>query len=245
MMKLALTAAVGLLAIGATAADAQIMVAARDVPPGHRPPPGMCRIWIDGVSPGRQPRATDCATAQARAPRNSRLIYGDRTPFPGRGRAAVAVTTPATRRAERSSNSRGSRDCQYERSQTTLGDIIFGRRAGDVDCRYDTRREYGSWYEVGRDRNGVIYQRRVRLQDGTVMVQRARRARNGRMVVFDTRYPRSGTNIVRLGDDDIWSRSDRERPRSRVVNDNRRGRNNASKSRSNRGNGNGKGRGRN
>lgn len=228
MMKLALTAAVGLLAIGATAADAQIMVAARDVPPGHRPPPGMCRIWIDGVAPGRQPRPTDCATARARAPRNSRIIYGDRTPFPGQGR-----------------NSRGSRDCQYERSQTTLGDIIFGRRAGDVDCRYDTRREYGSWYEVGRDRNGVIYQRRVRLQDGTVMVQRARRARNGRMVVFDTRYPRSGTSIARLGDDDIWSRSDRERPRSRVVNDNRRGNKKASNSRSNRGNGNGKGRGRN
>lgn len=228
MMKLALTAAVGLLAIGATATDAQIMVAARDVPPGHRPPPGMCRIWIDGVAPGRQPRATDCATARARAPRNSRIIYGDRTPFPGQGR-----------------NSRGSRDCQYERSQTTLGDIIFGRRAGDVDCRYDNRRDLGSWYEVGRDRNGVIYQRRVRLQDGTVMVQRARRARNGRMVVFDTRYPRSGTNIARLGDDDIWSRSDRERPRSRVVNDNRRGKNKASNSRSNRGNGNGKGRGRN
>lgn len=228
MMKLALTAVVGLLAIGATTADAQITVAARDVPPGHRPPPGMCRIWIDGVSPGRQPRPTDCATARARAPRNSRIIYGDRTPFPGQGR-----------------NSRGSRDCEYEQSQTTLGDIIFGRRSGDVDCRYDTRRDYGSWYEVGRDRNGVIYQRRVRLQDGTVMVQRARRARNGRMVVVDTRYPRSGTNIARLGDDDIWSRSDRERPRSRVVNDNRRGNKKASNSRSNRGNGNGKGRGRN
>ncbi|CAN5145902.1 hypothetical protein BH23GEM2_BH23GEM2_25670 [soil metagenome] len=236
MMKLALTAAVGLLAIGATAADAQIVVAARDVPPGHRPQPGMCRIWIDGVPPGRQPRPTDCATARARAPHNSRIIYGDRTPFPGQGR-----------------NSRGSRDCEYERSRTTLGDIIFGRRSGDVDCRYDTRRDYGSWYEVGRDRNGVIYQRRVRLQDGTVMVQRARRARDGRMVVFDTRYPRSGVRLAGLDDDRVWSRSDRERPRNvrvgsnnrsrgAVRNDNRRGDNKASRGNSNRGNGKARGR---
>jgi hypothetical protein len=224
MKKLAFTAAVGLLAIGATAADAQIRVAARDVPPGHRPPPGMCRIWIDGVPPGRQPRPTDCATARARAPYNSRIIYGDRTPFPGQGR-----------------NSRGSRDCEYERSRTTLGEIIFGRRNGDLDCRYDSRRDFGSWYEVGRDRNGVIYQRRVRLQDGTIMVQRARRARDGRMVVFDTRYPRSGANLAGLGDDDVWSRSDRERQRDRrIANDGRRGNNKVS--RSNRGNGRGRGR---
>ncbi|HUF64586.1 MAG TPA: hypothetical protein VMM17_01290 [Gemmatimonadaceae bacterium] len=224
MMKLALTAAVGLLAIGATATDAQIRVAARDVPPGHRPPPGMCRIWIDGVPPGRQPRPTDCATARARAPRDSRIIYGDRTSFPGQGR-----------------ESRRSRDCEYERSQTTLGDIIFGRRSGDVDCRYDDRRDLGSWYEVGRDRNGVIYQRRVRLRDGTVVVQRARRDRSGRMVVFDTRYPRSGIDRAGRDDDDVWSRSDRERSRDRrIADDRRRGNNKAS--RSNRGNGRGKGR---
>jgi len=222
-MKLALTVAAGVFAIGATAADAQIMVAARDVPPGHRPPPGMCRIWIDGVPPGRQPRPTDCATARARAPHNSRIIHGDRTPFPGQGR-----------------NSRGSRDCEYERSQTTLGDIIFGRRSGDVDCRYDDRRDHGSWYEVGRDRHGVIYQRRVRLRDGTIAVQRARRGRNGQMIVFDTRYPRSGISLDGRRDDDVWERSDRDRSRNvRVVNDNRRGKNKASK---NRGNGRGRGR---
>ena len=198
-MKLALTVAAGVFAIGATAADAQITVAARDVPPGHRPPPGMCRIWIDGVPPGRQPRPTDCATARARAPHNSRIIYGDRTPFPGQGRT-----------------SRGSRDCEYERSQTTLGDIIFGRSSGsgDVDCRYDDRRDYGSWYEVGRDRDGVVYQRRVRLEDGTVVVQRARRGRNGQMVVIDTRYPRSGISLDGRRDDDIWHSSDRDRSRT-------------------------------
>lgn len=46
------------------------------VPRGHLPPPGLCRIWIDGVPPGRQPRATDCATARRNRPANARLLYG-------------------------------------------------------------------------------------------------------------------------------------------------------------------------
>src|SRR5687768_2434089 len=52
------------------------------VPPGHRPPAGMCRVWIDGVPPGRQSGTTDCATARARASvtANSRVIYGDDNP---------------------------------------------------------------------------------------------------------------------------------------------------------------------
>lgn len=48
------------------------------VPPGQRPPAGMCRIWIDGVPPGQQPAPTDCATAAATRPANARIIYSDR-----------------------------------------------------------------------------------------------------------------------------------------------------------------------
>lgn len=48
------------------------------VPPGYAPPPGMCRIWIDGVPPARQPAPTDCATAIRRKPPNARVIFGDR-----------------------------------------------------------------------------------------------------------------------------------------------------------------------
>lgn len=47
-----------------------------DVPQGHRPPPGMCRIWIDGVPPARQPAPTDCATAIRRRPPNARVVFG-------------------------------------------------------------------------------------------------------------------------------------------------------------------------
>lgn len=46
------------------------------IPPGHMPPAGMCRIWIDGVPPGRQPAPTDCQTAVATRPANARVIWG-------------------------------------------------------------------------------------------------------------------------------------------------------------------------
>ena len=56
------------------------------IPPGHLPPAGMCRIWIDGVPPGRQPAPTDCQTAVATKPANARVIWGDQTAFPGKGK---------------------------------------------------------------------------------------------------------------------------------------------------------------
>ena len=56
------------------------------VPPGHRPPEGMCRVWIDGVPPGHQPAPTDCATAYATRPANARVIRGSANDaFPGNG----------------------------------------------------------------------------------------------------------------------------------------------------------------
>jgi hypothetical protein len=50
-----------------------------DVPPGHRPPPGLCRIWLNGVPPGQQPEPTDCATAVRERPAGARVIFGDRS----------------------------------------------------------------------------------------------------------------------------------------------------------------------
>ena len=50
---------------------------AHDIPPGMRPPAGMCRIWLDGVPPGQQPAPTDCATAVRNRPSNGRVIFGN------------------------------------------------------------------------------------------------------------------------------------------------------------------------
>jgi hypothetical protein len=53
-----------------------------DIPAEFRPPAGMCRIWIEGVPPGRQPAPTDCSTAIRRRPPNARVIFGDQTAVP-------------------------------------------------------------------------------------------------------------------------------------------------------------------
>ena len=57
----------------------------KDLPPGHRPPAGMCRIWIDGVPAGRQPAPTDCPTAIKRRPANGRVIFGEPVEEPRQG----------------------------------------------------------------------------------------------------------------------------------------------------------------
>lgn len=48
-----------------------------DVPPAYRPPPGMCRVWLQNVPPAQQPAATDCATAVRNRPANGRVLFGD------------------------------------------------------------------------------------------------------------------------------------------------------------------------
>jgi hypothetical protein len=48
-----------------------------DVPKTFRPPPGMCRIWLDKVPPKRQPAPTDCPTAVHNRPSNGRVLFGD------------------------------------------------------------------------------------------------------------------------------------------------------------------------
>lgn len=64
--------------VAATAAGAQGKTTKNDrIPPGLQPPPGMCRIWLDGVPAGQQPAPTDCATAVRNRPPNGRVIFGD------------------------------------------------------------------------------------------------------------------------------------------------------------------------
>lgn len=48
-----------------------------EVPRNLRPPPGMCRVWVDRVPAGRQPAPTDCANAIRNRPPNGRVIFSE------------------------------------------------------------------------------------------------------------------------------------------------------------------------
>lgn len=109
------------------------------VPPGHLPPRGMCRVWIDGVPPGQQPPVTDCATAEQMRWRtaNARVIYGDRESFPGKGKGKFK-----------------NRDVASARSCTIWDRVIVDGRSTAV-CRDDRvsrdRSERGGWFGDDED----------------------------------------------------------------------------------------------
>lgn len=120
-IKVATLSLIAALAVSSTASAQGKGRGNGGVPPGHRPPPGMCRVWIDGVPPGHQPAPTDCSTAIATRPANARVIYGDD--------------------ARRS----GRRDGEWERDDRVIydrrGDVRDrDRRDGDI---YDRRRDDG------------------------------------------------------------------------------------------------------
>ncbi|MDQ4079838.1 MAG: hypothetical protein M3125_03695 [Gemmatimonadota bacterium] len=102
------------------------------VPKGHRPPPGMCRIWIDGVPPGQQPEPTDCATAVRERPAGARVIFGDRRDDDDdKDRKRPGIT-----KSLRGEDDRRGRDDEERR----------GRRGGEDDD--PTLRHPGSWPEM-------------------------------------------------------------------------------------------------
>lgn len=90
----------------------------KHIPPGHYPPSGMCRIWIDGVPPGRQPRPTDCTTAYRRAPSNARVITSDGRDYASRiyeRRRDGTYRDGVYRRSDRDgAYRRGDRDGTYQ-----------------------------------------------------------------------------------------------------------------------------------
>jgi len=47
-----------------------------DIPPGHMPPPGKCRIWLPGKPPGQQPPPGDCRELKHQIPPGAWLIRG-------------------------------------------------------------------------------------------------------------------------------------------------------------------------
>ena len=85
-------------------------------------------------------------------------------------------------------NGNNNRNCDYNRTTNSLGDLIFGR-TNDVNCNDNGNRIDNGWYQVGRGRdNNSIYERRTRDRNGNLVIQRARRNPNGTMTILSTRY---------------------------------------------------------
>ncbi|HEY0972279.1 MAG TPA: hypothetical protein VGE02_15020 [Gemmatimonadales bacterium] len=121
---------IGLVAIAAltTATPAEAQQRGRAevrVPRGYEPPPGMCRIWLEGVPANQQPAPTDCSSAIRKRPANASVVFGDpvrgssdRTPPVVRPLAPDRNTPPATRRESPPRDERPSRERpQQERPQ--------------------------------------------------------------------------------------------------------------------------------
>jgi hypothetical protein len=82
--------AVLLAGFALSAATLHAQASSNSVPESHRPPPGMCRIWIDGVPATHQPAPTDCATAIRKRPMNARVVFGSDTRGNQRGFAPAS-----------------------------------------------------------------------------------------------------------------------------------------------------------
>lgn len=58
-----------------TAMSKRAAVAALHIPPGHYPPPGMCRVWVPGRPPGHQARPVSCAAAIRNVPPGAWILH--------------------------------------------------------------------------------------------------------------------------------------------------------------------------
>ena len=95
LMRLVLSLALVGSVLAAAPLAAQERPRPENVPEGHKPPPGMCRIWLPNVPPGKQAAPTDCATAVRNRPANATVIFGD--PAPARqGKPRDEVPPPRT-----------------------------------------------------------------------------------------------------------------------------------------------------
>jgi hypothetical protein len=87
-----------------------------------------------------------------------------------------------------SNDNRNNRNCDYNRTSNSVGDIIFGR-TNDVNCDDVGNRVDGGWYQVGRGRdNNSVYERRTRDANGNLIIQKARRNPDGSFRILSTRY---------------------------------------------------------
>ena len=73
----------------------------RDLPPGQRPPPGLCRIWLQNVPANQQPAPTDCATAVRNRPEGARIIFPEERSGAQRFKLPIPTLTRGEDRGDR------------------------------------------------------------------------------------------------------------------------------------------------
>ena len=130
--------------------------ASRKVPPGHLPPRGMCRVWIDGAAPGKQPPVTSCTQAEQDRLRHgvhARVIYGDRESF--RGRANGKFKNREQRECQLRDavvvDGRVVNVCSDDRGQGDRRGTVLGRRGVGDDDRDEWKKREKSERKLDKD----------------------------------------------------------------------------------------------
>jgi hypothetical protein len=124
-----------------TAATLQAQASSSGVPESHRPPPGMCRIWIDGVPPTHQPAPTDCATAIRKRPLNARVVFG--SDASGNERGFVPTQAKQSNFTPRTVPSREEQDraAQLQRDEQERQRIVQQQRDAQDRQRAEAQRQ--------------------------------------------------------------------------------------------------------
>ncbi|MDP9204044.1 MAG: hypothetical protein M3P12_01130 [Gemmatimonadota bacterium] len=118
-------------------------------------------------------------------------------------RDANGNMTIISSRTVASNDRRDNRNCDYNRTSNSVGDIIFGR-SNDTYCDDVGNRVDGGWYQVGRGpNNNSVYERRTRDANGNLIIQKARRNPDGTFRILSTRYANDS--------DKQWQKAEKQR----------------------------------
>ena len=128
---------------------------------------------------------------------------------------AQAVPRPGT--VITGTGQRGT-DCSYNRTSNTVGDIIFGRTNlnTNTNCRDVNSRADGAWYQVGNGRS-QIYERRIRDNNGNLIIQRARRNSNGSFTILNSRLANNNDKAWKIEKQRAKAIRKQERARQKAV----------------------------
>ena len=124
----------------------------QDVPPGHLPAAGECRVWHDDRPPGQQAAPTSCGTARATAAQTGgRVVYGEAVRRSERDRADGRGDGDKGRKRGCNEKDRRKGKCGPNRRQRDARDRDARDRDRDRDLEDD--REYDRERDRGYERD--------------------------------------------------------------------------------------------